>query len=748
MHTAAKVALLLTALLLAAAPAAAALEDPADPSSAGPDVPRADGAAPRGDDPTVIVVTADRRGEALVAAETELGEEEIGIYGADSIQQLLERIAPEIDGSGELPELVINGKRVDPAAIRAFPPEVLARLAILSPEAAARYGFDPGKRVVNLVLKENYASWNGVASASAATRGGRRGARLNAGRFLIAGNLRWNMQGAVSYDSWLLKADRNLPDEPEDQWAVAAGLEPERYETLLPSSSSLSLNSGITHPVGDFSGTANVNFTAAGGEGLLGLGPIEESGSGRAEPLRSTSAVRTLGFRASMSGRLSDWRTHAALNIVQSWNESRFDRASSSVSDRGRMTDRTHGFSRTASLDLEARKDVLALPAGPAGMVLSLRGVSSRSRTTRTSGDGSADDFSAAQRQVSAGATLALPVASRALDILQPLGDLSVDIGTSADKVASTPLRWRWNAGGTWSPIEPLRLRAAYEYEQRLPTFEQLSAPLVETVSRVFDFSRQEVAEVIWVTGGNPALRDGNGRQLTIEAMVRPLGNQLLTLNVNYRRERKIGGVTALPELTPAVEAAFPDRFIRDADGRLIAVDARPINIESETRAQLTGGAAIRWSGRGDRPVRLSISFSHRWQLEDILLTGGGIAPIDRLEVGASPRHSANMQIVAARSGLGLTLNGNWSGEARAGGGVGYRYAPTLLFNLEIYAEPEHLWADKEAWAKDLKISLDVQNLLGGYRRVTISGARAPGFERDLIDPMGRTVRLTATKTF
>lgn len=744
-HAAPKIVSLSAALLLVTAPTAAAQNNPAHASSAGLDAPGANDAE-RGDEPAMIVVTADRRGEALVAAQTELGEEDIGIYGADSIRQLLERIAPEIDGSGELPELVINGKRVDPAAIRAFPPEALARLAILSPEAAARYGFDPGKRVVNLVLKENYASWNAVASALAATRGGRRGARLNAGRFLIAGDLRWNMQGAASYDGRLLKSDRDLPDQPKDQWAVAAGLEPQRYETLLPSSSSLSLNSGITHPLGDFSGTANLNFTAAGGEGLLGLVPEEESEIGRPEPLRSTSAVRTLGFRASMSGRVSDWRTQAALNIVQSWNENRFDRPSSTIGDRGRLTDRTQGFSRTASLDLEARKNILALPAGPAGMVLSLRGVSSR--TTRTSGDGSSDDFNAAQRQVSAGATLAVPVASRTLDIMQPLGDLSVDIGTSADKVANSPLRWRWNAGGTWSPVESLRLRASYEYEQRLPTFDQLSAPLVETVSRVFDFARQEVAEVIWITGGNPALRDGNGQRLSIDAMVRPLGNELLTLNLNYRRERKVGGITALPELTPAVEAAFPDRFIRDADGQLIAVDARPINIESETRAQLTSGAAIRWSGRGDRPLRLNMSFSHRWRLEDILVTGGGIAPIDRLEEGASPRHSATMQIVAARSGLGLTLNGTWSGEAQVGGGAGFRYAPTLLLNLEIYAEPEDLWADQEAWAKDLKISLDVQNLLDGYRRVTKGGALAPGFERDLIDPLGRTVRLTATKTF
>jgi len=99
--------------------------------------------------------------------------------------------------------------------------------------------------------------------------------------------------------------------------------------------------------------------------------------------------------------------------------------------------------------------------------------------------------------------------------------------------------------------------------------------------------------------------------------------------------------------------------------------------------------------------------------------------------------------------GLGLTIRGNWSGEARAAGDTGLKYAPMVLLGLETSIEPEHLWADEAGWAKDLKISLDVQNLLATYRRViTADGTPAPGYERDLIDPIGRTVRLTLTKAF
>ncbi|HRO24665.1 MAG TPA: hypothetical protein PLR07_10270, partial [Promineifilum sp.] len=43
-----------------------------------------------------IVVTADRYGEAKVAAESEFDEEEIASHGADSIQDLLARLSPFI----------------------------------------------------------------------------------------------------------------------------------------------------------------------------------------------------------------------------------------------------------------------------------------------------------------------------------------------------------------------------------------------------------------------------------------------------------------------------------------------------------------------------------------------------------------------------------------------------------------------------------------------------------------------------
>jgi outer membrane receptor protein involved in Fe transport len=52
-------------------------------------------------------------------------------------------------------------------------------------------------------------------------------------------------------------------------------------------------------------------------------------------------------------------------------------------------------------------------------------------------------------------------------------------------------------------------------------------------------------------------------------------------------------------------------------------------------------------------------------------------------------------------------------------------------------------------WASNLRISLDVQNILNGYQEVTVLAAtRRRGLTRDEIDPLGRTIRLNIRKQF
>src|SRR5690606_40838407 len=132
-----------------------------------------------------------------------------------------------------------------------------------------------------------------------------------------------------------------------------------------------------------------------------------------------------------------------------------------------------------------------------------------------------------------------------------------------------------FSGGLNWSPWPILQLRGSIDYAEAAPSFDQLDGPIVTSVGRLFDYARQEIAEPVWITGGNPDLRRGSRQGLSLAANLRPLGDQLLTLNLGYRQSVATGGVAAFPELTPAIEAALPDRGTPGAEGRPAAAGAR-----------------------------------------------------------------------------------------------------------------------------------------------------------------------------
>jgi hypothetical protein len=297
-----------------------------------------------------------------------------------------------------------------------------------------------------------------------------------------------------------------------------------------------------------------------------------------------------------------------------------------------------------------------------------------------------------------------------------------------------------------------------------------LTAPYFEEVRRVYDFARQEIAEPIWVIGGNPDLGSGQRRSWSLGVSLRPFDPQLLSLSVEYQKQESTGGAGGFPGLTPAVEAAFPDRFVRDASGRLIRVDARPIRIVRDTTERLNNSLTLsltpRARNKGDAASAIataslwnfSFTLNHGWNLRSELVTAVGLPPIDRLRGGtAQSRHNAGLQFVAGRSGMGATLDGYWQSafRLRSPGGEGgtrdYRYKAAMTLNLRLFAEPERLLRrqEKPAWLKDLNISLDIQNLLGSYRRVTLAdGSAAPGYARYEVDPLGRTIQISVRKRF
>lgn len=807
--------------------------------------------------PDDIVVTAERYGEAVIAAETELGEDQIAAYGADSIAELIKDIAPLANGAGGDLVILVNGERIgNSSEISIYPPEVLNRLAILPPEAAARYGYPAGQRVVNLVLKKKFANWQGEGGLTVATAGGRRSDRMSVGRFVIQGPTRWNVQLQVSRDSALLKSERTVPSDggpidlaghivavnggeidpalsalagaPVTSAAIPPGAlfraplladfvatanaaqldDPGRYETLLPSGRRIGLNIGATRRLGSFNASLGLNVNSSRTRGLFGI-PMTSIAIPAGSPwspfandvmlirglageraLQNSQVNRSVGLSFTLSGAIGDWQTSFTANYSRNWTRSSLERGIDVQNIQGMIDahdpafnpygpwqetllrvrrNRSRGENIGAQLNMS--RPLIELPAGRLTTNLSVRASISRSHS-RLYGDvvDSPRAIEAEGRQLNGQLSFNIPLLSRSRGPIKILGDASADFTISGDVATGAKLRRRYGGALNWSPFVFLQLRGSFDYQQMFPSFDQLNGPRIESVNRIYDFAKQEFVEPIWITGGNPELKEGSRQSLLLSGVLRPFNSQIATFNFGYRKALAKGGTTSFPELTPIIEAAFPERIARDASGRLVAIDARAINIAHESSSYLATGVTLQFAGgatgekggaradMGRDPLQFSVSLTHGWQLTNQLLVREGVPVIDYLDGdGGQSRHNISLQIVAGRRGLGANLTGNWNSAARlrdpaAANGLGdFRYKAWSMFNLGLFIEPEHLGAraKEKNWLSNLKISLDIDNLLAGYRRVTLGDGSTPaGYSRDEVDPLGRTIRLSIRKRF
>lgn len=796
-----------------------------------------------------IVVTADRYGEAKVAAESELGEGEIASQGANSIQDLLLRIAPLIDNNGEEPILLINGKPAGfDRSVLIYPTEALDRLAVLKPEAAAQFGYPSGKRVVNLVLKKKYSSLNVDAGVNWATAGGQYGGNLSGGRVAISGPVRWNVNARITRDSALRKDARNVsrPTTPFDRTGYVSGIgggeidaalsattgglvtiagvpvgaatafeaptladfaatagdtdaiDPGAFETLQSARRSMSLTIGVTRPVGAFTASLNLSASRNSSRGLRGLPmtsvilPAESRWSPFADdilltrpfagvrPLRNDNSSKSLGGSLTLNGTVNGWQTSLGINYARNWGNSLFETGIDTgrvqaLIDAGDLAFNPYGAwdnslllanqNRTKSENLSGRflvqKSVIDLPAGPLTASFSANASRGRSESEQSgTRAGVVQANKTAREQLDGQLSLSVPVSRRGQGEIGPLGDLTLDLTMSGQTMTKSPVQKQFGAGVNWSPFSVLQLRGSIDHVETAPSFDQLDAPILTTVNRIFDYARGEIAEPVWITGGNPDLGRGSRQSLALNATVRPFNDQTLSLTVGYRQTIAKGGIASFPELTPVIETAFSDRVTRDAAGRLIAVDARAINIARDTDTGLNSGIALRLPGVGQAgrreadsdPLQLSVSLNHRWRLKSELLTRAGVPAIDQLADSGQSRHNLSLQVTAGKRGIGASLNGNWASPSTVTNADRlFRFKPPLTFNLSMFVEPGRLIKQSSpgALTKDLKISFDVQNLFNGYRRITLEdGSTPPGYSRDEIDPLGRTVRVMLRKRF
>ncbi|MDT0575311.1 TonB-dependent receptor [Croceicoccus sp. F390] len=282
-----------------------------------------------------IIVTAQRlRGSVDVPQPpiAVLNEDEIAGYGAGSIADLVEAIAP-LTGSGSgrgggRPVFLLNGQRISGfRELRNLPPEAIARVEVLPEEVALRFGFPATQRVVNFILKDNYSAITAEANAGVPWQGGYATSQIEANVLRIDGPARVTFGIEASDSSGLTEAERGVSSI--DPLAVAGDVDAAAYRSLVADTSSLQLDAGWSTGLGDEGGDGTLSLTGAITRSAslrlnlngpsrsppMTLTDVRNAGLFRSFDLPPagfslrTTASKSVGFElgAAMTRRLGDW---------------------------------------------------------------------------------------------------------------------------------------------------------------------------------------------------------------------------------------------------------------------------------------------------------------------------------------------------------------------------------------------------------------------------------------------------------
>ena len=134
-------------------------------------------------------------------------------------------------------------------------------------------------------------------------------------------------------------------------------------------------------------------------------------------------------------------------------------------------------------------------------------------------------------------------------------------------------------SGITWAPFKAVQILVQDRRSGTAPAMDKLaeSRRRVPNVN-VFDFTTGRTEIVTLTQGGNPALLAERKHVRSVGVTVKPFAKADVRLSATYESTDIRNEVGDIYTVSPELEAIFPDRYVRDASGRLIAESFQPTN--------------------------------------------------------------------------------------------------------------------------------------------------------------------------
>ena len=557
---------------------------PADASVQPAPLPDAGQDADEYGDGGAIVITGARAPGSVVGdipPQNTLDSRDVRATGATNISELLDALAPQI-GSGQgrganPPVLLLDGKRISGfRELRDIPTEAISRVDILPEEVALKYGYRADQKVVNIVLRSRFRSTVAQAAATAATEGGYVGGNGDVTRLLLGSSGRTTFNLHAQGNSLLTENERDiLLESPPPHGTVEDAL---AARSLVPTSRDIRGSATFNRTIlGDVSGTLNTELEHKEGRSLIGLGDD-------LLVLNRKTRADTAHAGIALNGDKADWRWSVT-------GDADFARDVTGT-DRDNPTfplDRVRETTASGDLTATANGNLFKLPAGTASTTVTA-GASTVHLDSERRNLGERLDNSLGRTTGTAAINVDLPVSRRNRDF-SVLGNLTLNANAEVNQLSDFGTLTKLGTGANWSPADRLNFLTSWSREEGAPTISQLGDPVLATPdTRVFDFTTGETVFVTAITGGNRELDADRRSVLKFGGNWQPFENTDLRLRAEYLHSTTDRPIANIFGPTPTLEAAFPERFVRDAAGQLVAVDLRPINFDKARRDTLRIG--------------------------------------------------------------------------------------------------------------------------------------------------------------
>ena len=589
-----------------------------------------------GRDKIEIVVTAQRLPGSIktdIAPVEELDARDVQNIGAGSVGEVLDEISTRA-GSGRGrgasgPVVLLNGRRISNfREIREYPPEAIRKIEVFPEEVALQFGFPPNQRVVNIILAEQISIVDSEIEAGAPDRGTFTSIEANTSITRISKGSRLSLFGQYDQTGAITEDERNVSSSP-------LPVDEASFRTLQGRSSNaqVTVNWAKELPKG-------VNLSLGGevsrkkGQSLLGLqdgivtvpasSPFARSASNEAvalgfdelAPIRRASTTDSLSANAGLTGALGKWQWSFTNDFSRAVSRSRTD---GDVSLSALQSAVSAGTANPFADDLSAlltlgdddtsrtRSGAIAstgtisgnlfrMPAGAA--TVSLKAGYARSDINSQARNSGVIAAASLSRDAGNGLlSLSLPLTSRKENTLAALGDISLQLNAGRTILSDFSSLDQYGAGINWALNDRLSLSAQFIAEDKAPSLTNLGNPQIVTPNvSIFDFRIGQTVEVNRLTGGNAALRPEEQRDIKLALNWRPAKPDGMYFNLEYFRNRSSNVTADFPLLTDEIEAAFAARVIRDTNGRLVSIDARPINFAKRKSDSVRLGIGYRGS--------------------------------------------------------------------------------------------------------------------------------------------------------